>query len=74
MNPDPAPASDEPGDAAVTADPVDAAERKKGTRLSASLTLGFARLFGLEPFLSADIGKPDPADSPDQTIRIDLEQ
>ncbi|CAG4888223.1 hypothetical protein R54767_00509 [Paraburkholderia gardini] len=73
MNPDPAPASDEPGDAAVTADPVDAAERKKGTRLSTSLTLGFARLFGLEPFLT-DIVTPNPADSPDQTIRFDLER
>ncbi len=78
MNPDPELASAEPGDAAVAAtsvppgrfDAAAAVGHTKDTRLSASLALGFARLFGLELFLT-DIVTPRPARSPDQTIRFD---
>jgi hypothetical protein len=76
MNPDPALASAESGESALTVTPVSTGlfedvERKKSTRLSDSLALGFARLFGLEPFLT-DIVTRKPANSSDQSIRFDL--
>lgn len=78
MNPDPALASAEPGDSVVPVAPVSGdiledIERKKRMRLSDSLALGFARLFGLEPFL-ADTVNQQPANPNDQTIRFDLER
>ncbi|SEA81982.1 hypothetical protein [Paraburkholderia sartisoli] len=78
MNPDSELASAEPGDSAAGTSSVpsglfEAAGHKKGTRLSTSLALGFARLFGLELFLT-DIVTPHPATSPDPTISLDQER
>ena len=62
----PPPASD----SCVSFDPV---IRKKGATFSESLALGFARIFGLEPFL-ADSPDQSGTTASDRSIRLDLKR